>query len=98
VRMSSACPIPNLEGQGVSLCLVCCCKPDQHGWPYHQLGHHKHSFQSTLVHTSFLTGLNMTLARQSSYAHIQNGFIYKIKCICCYNNNNNNNNNNNTIQ
>jgi hypothetical protein len=34
----SPTPVPNLEGQGVSVCPVPRSKPVRYGWPYHQLG------------------------------------------------------------
>ena len=30
------CPTPNLEGQGITLCLVSTLRPVQHGWPYQE--------------------------------------------------------------
>jgi len=46
VKLSSTCPIANMEYQGVFLCLVCLFKPARHGWSYQQLGHHRHSCQA----------------------------------------------------
>jgi len=43
VKLSSACPVPNLEHQGVIRCLACHSKPAQHRWPWQQLCHHRHS-------------------------------------------------------